>query len=63
MTDLQYSTLYEMWRQGLHQRADRARRCWSQGKDFQLESWVSVPFGLRQLLDRCNREVRRVLAH
>jgi hypothetical protein len=63
MTDLQYITIYEMWRQGLHQRADRARRCWSQGKGFQLEPWVSVPFGLLQLLERCNREVRRELAN
>lgn len=63
MTDLQYSTIYEMWRQGLHQRADLARRCWSRGKDFELETWVLVPSTLRRLLAECNREAHARVTH
>ncbi len=56
MTRLQNMAINEMWRQGLHIWANRAEQCWDAGREFFLDTSISVPKGLHHLLDRCNRE-------
>ena len=63
MTDLQDTVIYEMWRQGLHHPAATAEQCWSRGKEFELDPWISVPRTLRQLLEEANREASSETAH
>ncbi len=56
MTRLQNMAINEMWRQGLHVWANRAEQCWDAGREFSLDTSISVPKALHHLLDRCNRE-------
>ena len=56
MTRLQNMAMNEMWRQGLHTWAKRAEQCWDAGREFSLDTSISVPKALRNLLDQCNRQ-------
>lgn len=56
MSTLQNFAINELWRQGLHIHANNAERNWCAGREFSLDSQISVPRSLRQLLDQCNRE-------
>jgi len=62
MTMDQNTAVWELRRKGLHELAYQAEQRWEHGQFFERECLPKAAHLLQTLIERCNREVRKMTA-
>jgi hypothetical protein len=61
MTFNQAQAVWELCRQGLPLVADDAEEHWEKGEPFEMHEQLKLSWGVLQLIERCNWEVREAV--